>query len=109
MKHTPGPWTVEQDEEFDWRYTIRGPYPEIPNATYALLKTLGNGNNNEGNARLAAAAPEMVDLLRQAWLEMDNALHIYIPVFSKDGEDMAELCGKIEALLDRIGGEEART
>lgn len=58
--------------------------------------------------RMVAAAPEMLELLRQAWLEIDNAVQTYIPI-CKDGEDMAELCGKIEALLDRIGGEEART
>lgn len=96
--HTPGPWTVEQDEEFDWRYTIRGPYPEIPNATYALLKTLGNSNNNEANARLAAAAPELKDSLKEIVDALERCMYSPFCVHPK-------LTNRAKALLHRIDGE----
>ena len=60
----------------------------------------------KANACLIAAAPEMEALLREAWLEMDNALQTYIPE-GEDGEDMASLCWRIDALLGRIEGEQA--
>ena len=105
---TPGPWTVEQDEEFDWKYTIRGPYPEIPNATYALLKTLGNGNNNEANARLAAAAPEMYKLLLKAEEELGSAVNNY-DMSDDDARDAIRVCNKIYAVWRRIEGKEEKS
>lgn len=57
---------------------------------------------------MLANAPEMLELLRKARLEMDNALLTYIPV-GEDGNDMAKLLGEIETLIERIDGEEART
>lgn len=108
MSFTPGPWTVEQDEEFDWRYTIRGPYPEIPNATYALLKTLGNGNNNEGNARLAAAAPEMADKLKEIVNALDTINDFNSILFGGMGGPLRihpKILDEAKALLRRIEGD----
>lgn len=66
-KHTPGPWIynvdtfqVEQDKE---------PF-------YKLLATVhGSKNEKNANARLIAAAPEMLDLLKRLSQEIMQLCH----------------------------------
>jgi hypothetical protein len=61
-QHTPGPWTA------DWNsgshgYTIAGDHIAIGTAFSLLGKRYGTGEAS-ANARLIAAAPEMLEALR---------------------------------------------
>jgi hypothetical protein len=72
-KHTPGPWTVTPEsygEPFGSR-TVNGP-------EFALVAVVWNGNSEgqeeaNGNARLIAVAPELLEALREcASMLQDN-------------------------------------
>lgn len=57
-KHTPGPWRVG-----DARHTVFG--PKTGAASPETIATMGKNNFRE-NARLIAAAPEMLEALKVA-------------------------------------------
>lgn len=60
LKHTPGPWTVEQCEQFPSLAKIVGPQRvELELSAFALSE-----QEEMSNARLIAAAPEMLEALR---------------------------------------------
>lgn len=60
MVHTPGPWTAHPDEGING-----GPWIEAAKAhTRVHIAHVSNGN--EANARLIAAAPEMLEALKDA-------------------------------------------
>ena len=66
MKHTPGPWFLSPDEHEDepfngaWNITV-------PNRTIASVAPYDFADDtNEANARLIAAAPEMLEALKDA-------------------------------------------
>ncbi len=63
MKHTPGPWEVSQDGALN--YTISGhlPYGKGEIATLTSYATHPNGLTY-ANARLIAAAPELLEALQ---------------------------------------------
>ena len=65
MTHTPGPWTYEIGRGCK---TISGRYHEIAD-TVGLDNELGG--QDEANARLIAAAPELLEALK-AILDIDN-------------------------------------
>lgn len=57
VKHTPGPWTVmERDSVGDNIFTVSTPIRRIAN-------TYGSTEVYEANARLVAAAPELLEAL----------------------------------------------
>lgn len=58
VAHTPGPWTHKATAG-DHDFLI---YPEATGRDVALVRDF-----NEANARLIAAAPDMLEALRQAW------------------------------------------
>ena len=59
MTHTPGPWTIEGTRDSDefWVVKDEGPVCEIS-------QTFGYPDADEANARLIAAAPELLAALR---------------------------------------------
>jgi hypothetical protein len=59
-KHTPGPWEVMKNEPT----VIRGHNRDKP-YSFSLAETMGYKENREANARLIAAAPDMLDILEQ--------------------------------------------
>lgn len=76
LEHTPGPWNVERLENnhpviiSDEDITIA--YPQFS------LETMGH---NEANARLIAAAPDMLEALIKVYNVSDMALRAYIRYF----------------------------
>ena len=66
-KHTPGPWKITGRETLDrygyQRVTIRGGIPDA-------IDTIVTVGNNEANARLIAAAPDMLAALGLAYGEL---------------------------------------
>ena len=73
MKHTPGPWKANIDNNGDYIVTIRSYRRVYVNATYE------DDDNVKYDASLIAAAPEMYEAIR--WL-----LHLRSGV-SKGGDD----------------------
>lgn len=65
-EHTPGPWTVERDGQGN--IVIGAPKPN-DDARYLWIAEVTPSNNgeHEANARLIAAAPEMLEALRNAF------------------------------------------
>jgi hypothetical protein len=58
-KHTPGPWTASEKDNRGWR-SIRSPRLAVP-----VAEVLGNGLcEDEANARLIAAAPDLLAALK---------------------------------------------
>ena len=99
---TPGPWTAELEEDSP-HWTVRAPYPGKGNATFELCRMSGTTAQNEIDATAISLVPEMVELLWNAWQDL-NAL--------SQGEWTVEACNeakktmeKTMALLRRIDGE----
>ncbi len=57
MKHTPGPWRARKG--FDPQWHICG-----PNGDFHIIATTNHGND-EANATLLAAAPDMKEALKK--------------------------------------------
>ena len=66
MKHTPGPWQIDTAEEYNF-FGIWGPETEIPDDLKCIACVDYEGDSNvpedeaKGNARLIAAAPELLN------------------------------------------------
>ena len=59
-KHTPGPWKVNDK-------TLSGAYQISDNKSGSLrICTVTNAPNDEANARLIAAAPDMLNAMKEA-------------------------------------------
>lgn len=56
-KHSPGPWTVEDDEQYPW---IKGPAMRLSWPRYASGLSPAQYRQREIDARLIAAAPELL-------------------------------------------------
>ena len=86
-KFTSGKWKVEM---------VYGDYPIVT----ADGRIVADCFNNEANARLIAAAPEM-------YVELYEALQLCAGHSSYDGDDFSEQAKSIRELLARMDGEEA--
>jgi hypothetical protein len=85
MKHTKGPWYSEQNGIF----TKQGARFIAEMASNQKNSFVGNKDEQEANARLIAAAPEMYRLLHAIWSKTDP---------SKD----PKTCRAIANLLDQV-------
>lgn len=61
-KHTPGPWTFRRARSGEHRWWIEGPGGD--EKPWYIAETAGRGQENEANARLIAAAPELLAALQ---------------------------------------------
>ena len=71
MSHTPGPWTCFYKSKYDeWHVSI-----PVPDSTMhlALFDDGIRGENREADARLIAAAPELLAALREMCDRWDPA------------------------------------
>jgi hypothetical protein len=84
MGHTPGPWRYEPETK-----TIRS---EPANYWLATMDSWDGAINNEDNARLMAAAPEMFDICKRA----------QVAEFMANG--YTDFYREIGALIDRVQG-----
>ena len=64
-KHTPGPWFSQYDD--NGFYEIGS-----ESVTFTLAFTYGEGDTDEANARLIAAAPDLLEALQDVLLELES-------------------------------------
>lgn len=88
MKHTKGPWVVENNA-----------FPDVKaNGRYIVLfdNECPNDAETQANARLIAAAPEMLDMLKllQTCIELDPVIQRKLDVTGP----------ALDALISRIEG-----
>lgn len=69
MKHTPGPWRLEKGK-FDWQLYGYDDY-NISSFNIHDAEIEGNPELEKANAHLIAAAPVMLDALKEAHQAMD--------------------------------------
>ena len=89
VKHTPGPWVAE-----DYAGAGSVPWYVVPHDHKGTIAAL-TGLDAEANARLIAAAPDMLEAL-QALVSANN---------STDGMAMRKAWGKADAAIARATGE----
>lgn len=75
--HTPGPWTIRHGTNIFAARTDVGHEGCICNTGSHGSNHQDCGPENEANARLIAAAPDMLEALEQAlqWIEVDETTH----------------------------------
>ena len=94
MKHTPGPWESLDD-------CVRVDRPSDPDHHMMVCSIPGFLTGNKANARLIAAAPELVEACRVA-LSYFNAL---MQDLSGDGWEENHLRTQLRAALAKAGAE----
>jgi hypothetical protein len=66
-QHTPGPWVATQEFANRWRITAPAAEGMVPESlaivTHTVLEAGSHGENTEANARLIAAAPDLLEAL----------------------------------------------
>ena len=80
--HTPGPWTLHPTALHPAVRSVG-----TPDAVPRRICTVGTMNGNpvdKANARLIAAAPELLEALKEA----ENALADYIPTIERTGASL---------------------
>jgi hypothetical protein len=82
-KHTPGPWFIHEDQHDN--VTIKAPDGDgVPWNVATILSYCGDPPCDKANARLIAAAPELLEALQ----ELYNA-------------DWSNLCGRAQEVCER--------
>lgn len=73
-KHTPGPWRVEIDDSPDAAWAWQ--WPTIVSDEYEVVGTegiYGDLETDMANARLIAAAPDLLEALKEVFADHDAA------------------------------------
>lgn len=99
--HTPGPWRVEPYYGEDIEAEVCGKWSEvatlIDNAAMRDQRPIGTAFIRDANARLIAAAPDLLEALKKA-------LHILDELdYRPDGEAAEDLAGVENALAKAEG------
>ena len=95
MGHTPGPWFVNED-------CVEGPGPEgARDVTVAVV--YGDNADRAANARLIAAAPELLAALKMA---KDELVDVYEEAYPNDesDNDVTEAIDKAIAAIAKAEG-----
>lgn len=95
MKHTEGPWTAECDSP-DGSVVILG-----PGQSYIAMLDAEDGTLNPADAALIAAAPEMLEALKEA----GNTIAYHMVHQTQDPtSEQREQIRKLNDLIDKAGG-----
>lgn len=74
-KHTPGPWEVRYDDQLDHIFTV-GEHPRrIANIFGGVCGQNDSDLENQANARLVAAAPDLLAACKRYLRAMDEYGH----------------------------------
>lgn len=92
MKHTPGPWKHDGEIIYSGNYTLNNGW-----TNHATIAKVEDRANWEANARLIAAAPDLLDALKKISKELSTS------------NDRMKMIETIEALTNsaiaKAGGE----
>ena len=69
-QHTPGPWIIKDDDQYDHVFTAAKPHRRIANVYGGVKGSNDLDLQNQANARLIAAAPELLAAC-QAFVDSD--------------------------------------
>jgi len=80
MKHTPGPWTAKPTQEGDWQIDT-GPDQDLNLTLWSAMAVIHGCDGDpelglkkaEANARLMAAAPDLLEALEELFHLIDDA------------------------------------
>jgi hypothetical protein len=95
-KHTPGPWRIAADMHGIGNMPVHG----VEAADGTAIANCGKWKGAEANARLIAAAPELLDQLAQCLAVMRDYRTGLIDTSNLEGLEQLEYAG--HALIDRI-------
>lgn len=102
MKHTPGPWFSQYDDNGFYEIGSEA-------VTLRLAFTYGEGDTDEANARLIAAAPDLLEALRNLELGANtvNACYTRNPGnFAATLRDLREYAAAARAVIAKATGGE---
>ena len=72
-KHTPGPWEIHRTSHLNIYIGHAHDHPNRTPGYFAEVRRFTNDQQHiEANARLIAAAPEMLEALQSVWLWIEN-------------------------------------
>ncbi|HEY4136462.1 MAG TPA: hypothetical protein VGO34_14755 [Alphaproteobacteria bacterium] len=74
-KHTPGPWAIEHKNPFET--FVRGAPNEEGSRYVVAIVHPGHDNATEANARLIAAAPDLLDALKAVVAVADRKTDVF--------------------------------
>jgi hypothetical protein len=79
MKHTPGPWTSKRPQP-RVQINLKAIYCENLGYQVAFVNSDSRSieENAHANARLIAAAPELLDALKEALVQIDNQCDVSV-------------------------------
>ncbi|PZS88178.1 hypothetical protein [Stenotrophomonas maltophilia] len=98
-KHTPGPWSYSKGERHNFFY-IDSPSGDVVYVTGSLQP-----DHVEANARLIAAAPELLDLLERVTYHMEGGIRLEYPA---SPEESPQPASEWDHEADRLAGEARR-
>jgi hypothetical protein len=81
MSHTPGPWSIEP-------CVAKGAWIAGPTKEWAALACGNTDETARANAKLIAAAPDMLDALKRAKQSFDNSIMFPENDFDRETERM---------------------
>ena len=102
-KYTAGAWRYRK--ETDDTFTIYPAWQDWSNDVVLAIVLTHGISTAEHNARLMASAPELKMALVET-IEVLRATEVFMCAQGLDTEELNEVIGIIEELLDRIDGQE---
>ena len=99
MSHTPGPWETRKKSIKDpWVWYVEAPHVD---SVWPVAEVCGRAEGNEANARLIAAAPELLDAAKLSVLMFKRQAHADI---EQHGDDEHEAWSALEKAIDKAEG-----
>ena len=113
-KHTPGPWTVHFHDSQEWHITALKGEPRLGHTEWhALAIAYGNDKTPyegrdiaEANARLIAAAPDLLEACKAAALTLrEFARHCHESGWNNLGSEVGKAAIPLEAAIAKAEGQ----
>lgn len=105
VKHTPGPWKVSNQFNNsiheDKSCAIQRDHPDDPQA-YVIAEICGDVDEHRANARLIAAAPELLDIVKN-YIELERNAHFEEFGNSGHEENTCNFCMAVKAYAKAEG------